>query len=617
MGKVLGSIIQTIAGIALVVTGNPAGIALIANGVSNFVSAVLSSPPKPDTAETSVKKPRPERVSAYGRMRLWGASILYETADPATGAPWASSGSNGTAVDVYAVHDGKMSALVQRYLNDDAITVSGSAVSAGTDGRYGGGKVNFYSTDGSTPGTPISAIGSLLGPTVWTSNHRGDGVVLMALTCAPVKAEDFQDVYPQSTPPTPSIVADWQACPDPAGASPLDESTWTATENPVRHLLHYMMVREGPRPALPKSDAGYAAELLALRTEWWNRKIAPTLSFWIAAAAVCNEARTLKAGGTEAKYRACLAHKHTDAHERVKAALLSTFDGWMAPRADGAIVIYAGKFIAPAVSIGPEEIVSYTWNGGAVDDDQAVNELVCSYVSADHDYNTVECDPWRDEADIAERGQVLSQTLESQCPSHAQARFLAKRKMARINAPNRGTVTTNIAGRVARGERFVNLRIEEAGAVFFDGVAEITALSRSLSGGVTFEWVEADPNIDNWNPTTEEGDPAAKGNRIAPSPLETPTIASASATTVSGLKYLDLDVDAPDRTDLTWYAHWRINGASVWGADASYSDTDPGTPVSLQVGPVPSGETIEVEVAYRVGDGRLSPWSASATVTVT
>src|SRR3546814_12086276 len=82
-------------------------------------------------------------------------------------------------------------------------------------------------------------------------------------------------------------------------------------------------------------------------------KIAPTLSYWQAAADVCDEAISLKAGGTEERYRSPVAHNHTDQHANVIAALLSTFDGWIAPRADGALVVYAGKYYAPTVSIGP------------------------------------------------------------------------------------------------------------------------------------------------------------------------------------------------------------------------------------------------------------------------
>jgi hypothetical protein len=212
-----------------------------------------------------------------------------------------------------------------------------------------------------------------------------------------------------------------------------------------------MLVREGPRPALAKSNAGYAAALLALRQTWWARKIAPTLSYWIAATADCDSERDLKDGSTEARYRSCVSHKHTDTHQTVKAAILATFDGWLATRADGSYIIYSGRYYEPTVTIGPDEIVTYTWEGGGVDDDDAVNHLVCSYIAADSAYAVAECDPWRDEEDISRRGEELSDNQDAATPSWAQSRYLAKRVMARRNAANRGSVTTNIAGRAARG----------------------------------------------------------------------------------------------------------------------------------------------------------------------
>lgn len=587
-------------------------LGVTALGLQSLGGILGSGGIKSETLESAKKQPRPERVSAYGRLRLYGAWIVYETASESSVV---SGGGVGTAVDIFAIHDGEMDGLEQRYLNDDKVYLSGDFVTPGSDGRYGDLKVSFYHTTGTIPGTggTNDPAKRLLGPSVWTEDHRGDGVVLVFLFCAPV-SKKFQEIYPQGIAPIPSLVARWQACPDPAAVDPLDEGGWTWTENPVRQLLHYMLVREGPRPPLPRSHVDYATELAALRTAWWNRYIAPTLDYWIDAAAVCDEARSLKAGGSEAKYRCCLAHKHTDSPEEVKSAFLTAFDGWMAPRADGAYVIYAGKSYTPTVSIGPDEIVSYTWDGGGVDDDEAVNELVCTYVSSLHDYNTVQCDPWRDDGDITARGRILSSNFDPNVPSHAQSRYLAKRKMARQNAINRGTVTTNIAGRAARGERYINLRIEEAGAVFFDGVAEITGLSRSLTGGVTFQWVEFDPNVDAWTPATEEGEPAAVGNRVAPESLTTPSITGSAAEFDGADAYLALDVDGPDRDDVTWFAHWRIDGATVWGADLTYPDIDAGSPIALRVGPVTVDQDIEVEVAYQVGDGRVSEWSAPVTV---
>lgn len=613
MGKTLGSIIAVAAAIAVNAipgVGQALSAAIGTTLATSVISAVTlyglqsaasllgigASSAKPDTTETSIKTSRPPRVSAYGRSRLYGAYILYETAG------------NGSAVDVYVVHDGKIDGIEARYLADEAVAVTGTTVNQGADGRYKGGAVNLYTTDGSVPGAGIPAITALVPE--WAG--RGDGVVLLGLTAKSVKAKVFQDTYPQSTVPTPSLVARWQRCPDPAAENPLDEAGWTWTENGVRQLLHYKIVREGPRPALPRSNAGYAAALLALRTAWWARKIAPTLDYWIEAAAVCDSARALKAGGTEPLYRSAVAHKHVDQHKEPIGALLATFDGWLATRGDGALIVYAGKYYAPdeADRIGPDEIVSYTWDGGDVDDDQAVNEIICSYISADHDYNTVETDAWRDEADITKRGQVLSAPLDAQVPSWGQSRFLAKRKMARTNAKNRGTITTNIAGRKVRGKRYIPLHLEEAGTVFFSGVAEITALTRNIKGGVTFAWVAASGAVDAWNPATEEGDPASKGSRVAAEPLDAPTIDSLTL----GDGQLEIDVTGPDRDDLTWFTRWRLTGSSAWNEQTT-ADSDPGATVTLVIAGLPAGTDIDVEAAYQVGDGRVSPWSDTESTT--
>lgn len=536
--------------------------------------------PKPDTSVTAIKTSRPPRVSAYGIGRLYFAYALYETA------------TNGTAVDVGAVHDGKMAELVGFYLNDDTVTLTGNTVNAGADKRYQDGAVSLYWTDGSNPGTVFGAVSALIPD--WDANHRGDGVVMLAQLSKAVKSKRYLETYPNQI-PTPSMVAKWQLCPDPYATDPSDPAGWTWTENPVRQLMHYKLLREG---------VDYAT------------KIAPTIAYWRAAADVCNEARPLKAGGTEPRYRSWLTHKHTDRHDSVQAALLSTFDGWIAPRADGALVVYAGEYYEPTETIGPADIIAYDWNGVGVDDDKAVNEIVCSYISADHDYSTVETDAWRDEDDIAERGQILSGNLDPQVPSWGQCRALAKIKMARTNAIHSGTITTNVAGRRIRGQRFIHLLIEDAGTVFLDAPVEITSLTRNLvTGGVTFSWVLVDPNMYEWNAATEEGNPAAKGDRVAPAPLTTPTITDAEAELGDGgsTARIRITVDGFDREDVTWFARWRVTTDTTWN-EQTYTDIDPGPAAQLLTSVVPINVGIDVEVAYGVGDGRISDWSAMETV---
>ncbi|WP_375194640.1 hypothetical protein [Sphingobium sp.] len=582
-GAIVGALGGTFAAYGVAVTAVQAlTLGLTVAGVQSLGGLLGLGPsmPKPDTATTAIKIPRPPRVSAYGISRLYGAYVLYETSG------------NGTAVDVHAIHDGRLTEVLGFYLADDRITLSGDFVNAGEDGRYGENKVSLYYTDGSTPG-PANTVAMSLLPGIWTANHRGDGVVLISLFCAPVKSEDFLDIYPNGA-PVPSMVAKWQRCPDPHSADPTNEALWTWTENPVRQLMHYKMVREGID---------------------YSTKIAPTIEYWRAAADVCDEPVALKAGGTEARWRSWLAHKHTDKHGDVTAALLASCDGWMAPRSDGALVIFAGKYMAPSVTIGPEHIVAFEWQGVGVDDDEAVNEIICSYISAAHDYNSVECDAWRDEDDIAERGQILSDSLDPQVPSWGQVRRLAKRRMARTNALFRGTVTTNVAGRIARGHRYISLDLTESGATFYSGPVEITAVTRNMTtGGITFSWVQALPAIDSWNPATEEGEPAALGDRVAPEPLDPPSILSATPNTYDYGAQITVSVSGPIRPDLTWYIRWKISTDAIWSENTA-TDTDAGDPIVLITPIVPAGAAIDVQVAYGVGDGRTSDWSETATAT--
>lgn len=562
---------------------NAAIAGIVLGGLSALGGLLQTGPqaPKAETASTTVKQARPPRVSAYGITRLYGSYILYE-ADP-----------NGQAIDVYAVHDGRMDGFVRLYLNDDAVTLSGGIVNEMPDERYKFNVISFHMTNGSTPGAGLPVVSFFI-PSIWTPDHRGDGIVLMGLICAPVKAEDFLKVYPNGV-PVPSMVARWQRCPDLYDSDPTDESRWTWTENVTRQLAHYLLVRE---------NVDYAT------------KIAPALDMWREAQSVCDEAIPLKAGGTEPRYRSCISHQHTARHAEVKSTFLNTMDGWMATRSDGAIAIYAGKYYTPTVSIGPEHIISYDWNGVGVDDDEATNEIVCSYISSAHDYNSVECDAWRDEDDIAQRGQILSSSLEIQTPSWGQVRRLAKRQMGRNNALYRGSVTTNTSGRIARGQRYINLHLEESGTVFYSGPVEITAVTRNINtGGITFSWVSVSPNIDAWNAATEEGDPAVKGDRIAPQPLTTPTVDSAVAEIGDdgSSARIRILVDGFDRLDITWYARWRVTTDTTWN-EQQYSDIDPGPSAELLTTLVPLNVGIDVAVKYSIGDGRQSDWSPTVTV---
>lgn len=584
--KDLGRLVLQV--VAVVAAFIPGGQPVAAAAALALATLFKPKGPKPEQQERAIKTALPPRVSAYGTVRLYGAYILYDTNE------------DGYAVDAWVFHEGRVNAITRRYLRDVEITINGSGFVNKKDGEFGDGDTIAIGTRlGLATETAFAQLISRI-PTVWTTNHRGDGVVTGCMISKPVKAKNFNDVYPAGGPDANVLslvveaqrVYDWR---DPA-QDPHNPETWVYSDNAALCTAHYYMVRA---------------------YKDWDTHFAPTVAYWTAAADDCDVAMALKAGGTEKRYRVALAHKHTDTHKATIGNLLAAWDGFVAPRSDGALIAWSGRFVTPdpADLIGPDEIVNYSWDYGVVDEDQ-FNEIAISYLSADHNYTTVDATAWQDIDAISADGEVKSTTLENAVPSHAQARRLAKRLIAKTMAANRGSITTNWRGRKIRGKRFIPLHIEEAGAVFFSGTAEIVRLRRNLvTGGVTFDWIKADPNIDAWNPATEEGEPAPVGNRVAPAPLETPVITTATAeidASATGARVRIL-VEGFARDDVTWYARWRATTDAAWN-EQEYTDVDPGPAALLVTSVVPTEIAVDVAVAYSTGDGRVSEWSTSSTV---
>lgn len=633
MSRTLGSILTIAGSAALIATGigaagglalfgTTAGIsiggvstaalltassALTAVGTALTAAAGTKTPP-PEITKLAIKTERPPRVSAYGRLKLFGAYILYEAAN------------DGSAVDVWAFHDGRISRIFAWYLGDKVVTrLPNGFVQEAPDGAYGFSDViRIGASLGAATETAHAPVIAKL-PGIWTSAHRGDGVVTGYMISKPVRAKDYQKVFPAGGPNNMPLaivveaqpVFDWR---DPT-QSLGDPLTWKWSENVWLHIAHYQLVRNG---------------------KTWERHFAPTLDLWTAAVNDADSPVLLKAGGTEPRYRSCVAHRHAGDGSEPKAvlgALLACCDGWMASREDEALVPYSGRYYPPTVTLGPDEIISYTVEDG-IEDEAALNNINVTYISAEHDYNEVDTDPWTDEDDIVRRGALRSTDLKNQVPSYAQARRLAKRKMAQTMAPKRGTITLTSAGSAVLSQRFINLRLIEGEGTDdefapYIGPAEITDVRRNLqTGGLSASWIAADPNIDAWNAATEEGEPAPVGERVAREPLEQPTITSATAvysavgqnpddplgggSQATGAR-VSIIAAGPNRDDLTWYARWRVGATGSWN-EREYADADPGVAVSFTTEFVPVADNINVAVAYSAGDGRLSAWSDPVVV---
>jgi hypothetical protein len=389
-----------------------------------------------------------------------------------------------------------------------------------------------------------------------------------------------------------SLVVEGRKCHDPRdlGSDPTDPATWPYSDNSaLLHLWFYMVYK------------GYD----------YAEKIAPVESLWVDAADICDESMSLDAGGAEPKYRGCIMFDTTMEPSAIEDEIRAAYDGWTAPDENGCIKVYAGKLYTPTVTITAADIIDYSLSE-FVEHENYVNEIIVRHVSAAHDYNEVEPESWRDESDITTRGRVNSTGVDLQVPSHTQARRLAKRRMARNNAPYKGSVRVLFSSRAALYERYINLTIVDAGTTFFDGVVEVIGGERDYeSGGATIEWVAVDENVDSWNAATEDGEPAPTQAKFYLAPLDTPTVSTATATldSTGTAARIALDMDAITVTGVTWFTRWREAGDVSWLVEEQST-----TGTVLITGQVPVDTNIEVAASYKSADGRRSDWSSTETV---
>lgn len=446
--------------------------AAIYTGVSMGLSAVAQAQaPNPEGQKVTRKQSRPPRqFCGGGPVRVSGPYMLRETIGPKLAV-------------VIALPEGPLASVGDVYLNDDKTTRVDGWVQEGADGRYGTGdlvRIDYrlgHATETRHTIFPAEFDG------VWPANARGDGVGSLALYAQHRSRESFSKHYPNGEPIPSAVVQgacyDWR---DPAQDRE-DETTWLPNTNPVVWLVHLEWAHYGRS---------------------WTRSIAPVLEALTAEADYC-DASVAKVGGTEPRYRWAGAWNSTTEPDAVRTSILAACDGWLTTDGQGRLIVMAGRYEEPTFVIPPEHIEAFTWQRGQMDE-EACNELIISYVSPSHDFTEVECDPWRDEADILLRGKVRSENLALAWVSHhTQARRLAKRKMIRVNAARRGMVRTGIYGLNGLGHRYIRVQNPTLSSMA-DVVCEVVNVEVDFNAAtVTFDLLLADPEIDDWDPATEEG----------------------------------------------------------------------------------------------------------------
>lgn len=459
--------------------------ATVTMGLTAIARSTISDP---EGQKITRKQTRPPRVRAVGwDSRMSGPYMLRETVGNKYGA-------------VIALCDDRLAAISRVYLNDDRVTLgAGGWVAGMANERYGTGDLVNVSL---RMGNPVETRHANLDPafsSYWPANARGDGVASLAVFAQHRSKESFPRHFPNGE-VIPSVVGrpvcyDWR---DPT-QDRANEATWKACANPVVWMVHLEWAQFGRN---------------------WSRCIAPVLADLTVEANICDQAVPLKAGGTEPRYRLAGNYPVNTEPAAIRAAVLASMDGWLSVNGKGHLTLKVGRYIEPTFTLTGEHIEGYSWRAFQTDE-EAINELIVSYVSPDHDFTEIEAGVWRDESDISDTGRLRSEPLGlTWVFSRAQAMRLAKRKMTRLNAPRRGQIRTGIYGLNGLGQRYIRVQNPELVSMA-DVVCEVMNVEIDFaSSQVVFDVIQADVNIDAWDPAEEEGEQPAVIVRPDPAPSD-------------------------------------------------------------------------------------------------
>lgn len=565
-----------------------AAIGTVAGVTIGLGAASRPNLPDPEAGKLARRQSRPIRTIVMGEGARFSGAYMFREA------------SGSTLGVVLALNDGRLASIDKIWLNDDVVTLDVDGfVQQGDDGRYGDSDlVQIKTRMGEPTETWFSEMGDKFAA-LWTDAHRGDGIASLMMLARHAKKENFNSDFPNGE-PLPSVLGvpvcyDWRD----ESQDRDDESTWLPCSNPVVWLIFYEWYRVGRS---------------------WTRSIAPVLDALTEEADYCDVLVAKADASTEKRYRFGGWYPTDSEPQTVRDNVLASFDGWMTIDGKGCLVIKAGRYVAPTFTLTGEHIVGYNWRAFQ-QAEEVINKLIVSYVDPAHDYTEVECDPWVDEDSVAAIGIERSENLALQwVQSLSQARRLAKRKMSRLGTQRRGQIITDMHGMNALGERYIRVQNPELQSMA-DVVVEVMQIEIDpMTAQVVLDVILADPNIDAWNPATEEGAAVADVERPPLEPLTAPTISDVTpyfeeTGAGSGVR-LTIEGDGPDREDLTWFARWRVDGATSW-SESQYTDAAPGSPVLLDTTFVTADADLEVQIAYQTGGGTLSPWSSTFDVTTT
>lgn len=452
------------------------------------------TPPKPQMAEgdVSIKQAIPPRVRVYGRQRMGGAYLYYDST---------SEGDLKTLV-CHAAHE--IDGYEEDWLNDERVQLDSEGQVTddpwwqGNDDPIFGDPGEGHSTVTILHylGSPNQTIDSF--DEKWTAAHRGRGLNCTYVEYSDLKDEDQIKVFPQGPPPYRAVIRGAKVYDPRAGdQAPGNESTYKYSDNFALVILDYLTRTESGVPV------GFGMSFDRIDT-----------TSFATAATVCDQNIALKAGGGERRWRGWGGYELTEDRKDVLQDLLDGCGGRLTQGPDGKIglVVGAGRIDgvdqvgmpAPTVVIDDTQLYGWDLTNGKTGLER-INEVRATYVSEVWSWAETEAGIQQDQAGIDRNGTESSQVKLRFVPAESQAQRVAREMLRRGNPTWVGKIRTTLAGLDAWGERWLRLQIAE---LAIDGIFEVGGIRLDRETMMVEIDVSSYDDWWDWTPATDEADPA-------------------------------------------------------------------------------------------------------------
>ncbi|MBY5733496.1 hypothetical protein HFO26_24915 [Rhizobium leguminosarum] len=460
----------------------------LAFGAQALSSLFVKKPdvPKGEDGSYNLKQSVPSLVFILGRVKKGGDYIFLEEA-------------NGVAYHCIVQAGHRINRFVRHYLHDEEVTViSGAVVSPSHFVNDG----DTYIAINERIGLPAeSAYPSLVGsfPTIWSSNHRGDGLASIMMYCITADSKDFLTIYPNQMPQhSAEIEGALLYDPRKPAHNADNPNSWEFSRNLALMRLWHLCHPVGGK--LSYSDM--------------------YLPDWINAANVCDQTVINRSGGAEPRYHGGLWFRAENNPIEVGRILDQAGELVVFQRPDGLIGVHAGEYVEPDIRLTADDILHVSH-----DTNQRRGSTVLAvrgrWTNPANRYNTADAAIYGDPyiGDDSER----TRTVENQAVQyHNHMARLEKITFIRANAP-RVTVTAHYSGdrKNIPYRRFVRAhyppRLSEV-------VIEITSTPKISLKSMTIEFsgIVVPPDLYGFNAATEEGAPGANVIPLPPAGVPLP-----------------------------------------------------------------------------------------------